>query len=63
MPIPKAPNFSMIPDVIADAFAISIVVFAISVSMGKILAKKYDYEINPNQVKIIHIYILNCDMY
>jgi hypothetical protein len=49
--------------VIADAFAISIVVFAISVSMGKILAKKYDYEINPNQVKIIHIYILNCDMY
>jgi MFS superfamily sulfate permease-like transporter len=57
MPFPKPPNFSMIPDVIADAFAISIVVFAISVSMGKILAKKYDYEINSNQVKIIHIYI------
>ncbi|XP_063444496.1 prestin-like isoform X1 [Mytilus trossulus] len=54
MPIPKVPNFSMIPDVIADAFAISIVVFAISVSMGKILAKKYDYEINSNQELIAY---------
>ena len=54
MPFPKPPNFSMIPDVIADAFAISIVVFAISVSMGKILAKKYDYEINSNQELIAY---------
>lgn len=49
MPVPTPPNFSMLPDLIADCFAISIVVFAISVSMGKILANKNDYEIDSNQ--------------
>ena len=35
---------------IADAFALAIVVFAVSISMAKILAKKNDYEVNANQV-------------
>ena len=45
-----APPFSQLGDVIADAFALAIVVFAVSISMAKILAKKNDYEVNANQV-------------
>lgn len=51
LPVPTVPNFSLMPDVLSDAFALSIVVFAISVSMGKILARKHGYEIDSNQVK------------
>lgn len=50
LPVPTVPNFSLMPDVLSDAFALSIVVFAISVSMGKILARKHGYEIDSNQV-------------
>lgn len=49
LPVPTVPNFSLMPDVLSDAFALSIVVFAISVSMGKILARKHGYEIDSNQ--------------
>ena len=48
-----APPFSQLGDVIADAFALAIVVFAVSISMAKILAKKNDYEVNANQVGIV----------
>lgn len=51
LPAPTVPNFSLMPDVLSDAFALSIVVFAISVSMGKILARRHGYEIDSNQVK------------
>jgi MFS superfamily sulfate permease-like transporter len=48
--MPTVPNFSLMPTVVGDAFALAIVVFAISVSMGKILARKEGYEIDSNQV-------------
>ena len=41
------------PEVISDAFALAIVVFAISVSMGKILARRHGYEIESNQVQYL----------
>ena len=43
------------PEVISDAFALAIVVFAISVSMGKILARRHGYEIESNQVPLIYV--------
>nr|XP_022302509.1 solute carrier family 26 member 6-like isoform X1 [Crassostrea virginica] len=49
LPVPTVPNFSLMPEVISDAFALAIVVFAISVSMGKILARRHGYEIESNQ--------------
>ncbi|XP_041349983.1 solute carrier family 26 member 6-like isoform X3 [Gigantopelta aegis] len=49
IPPPKMQQFTYLSDVISDAFAIGIVAFAISVSMAKILAKKHDYDIDPNQ--------------
>ena len=37
-------------DVIFDAIPLAVVVFAVSISMAKILAKKHNYEIDANQV-------------
>ena len=45
------------PEVISDAFALAIVVFAISVSMGKILARRHGYEIESNQVHCSYVWI------
>ena len=39
-----------------DAVAIAIVVFAVSISMAKILAKKLDYEVDANQVCIQRVF-------
>ncbi|KAK3581235.1 hypothetical protein CHS0354_032954 [Potamilus streckersoni] len=49
LPVPAANQFTVITDVISDGIALAIVIFAISVSMAKILAKNYDYEIDANQ--------------
>ncbi|GAB1604820.1 sulfate transporter-like isoform X1, partial [Argonauta hians] len=54
LPAPKVPQFEYLGDIVTDAIAISIVAFAINVSMGKILAKKHDYEIDPNQELIAY---------
>lgn len=62
LPVPTVPNFSLMPDVLSDAFALSIVVFAISVSMGKILARKHGYEIDSNQVKYFDLLLFYCYM-
>ncbi|KAL8593380.1 hypothetical protein ACOMHN_061420 [Nucella lapillus] len=49
IPAPKVQQFTYLSDVLSDAIAIGIVAFAISVSMAKILAKKHDYDIDPDQ--------------
>ncbi|KAH9504995.1 hypothetical protein Btru_061361 [Bulinus truncatus] len=49
LPAPNLNAFTYLSDVIADAIAIAIVSFAISVSMAKIFAKKHNYAINSNQ--------------
>lgn len=38
-----------ISDVIGDAFAIAIVCFVVNISMAKLFATKYKYQISPNQ--------------
>ncbi|CAL1539051.1 unnamed protein product [Lymnaea stagnalis] len=49
IPAPTLDAFPYITEVIADAIAIAIVSFAISVSMAKIFAKKHDYTVDSNQ--------------
>ncbi|XP_062990994.1 pendrin [Elgaria multicarinata webbii] len=46
---PEAPAVSMFGDMIASAFSIAIVGYAIAVSVGKVYATKYDYAIDGNQ--------------
>ena len=58
IPPPNLKAFPYLNEVIADAIAIGIVAFAISVSMAKIFANKHDYAVDSNQVQGIL-----CSMY
>ncbi|XP_053107607.1 pendrin [Hemicordylus capensis] len=46
---PEPPAVSMFGEMIASAFSIAIVGYAIAVSVGKVYATKYDYAIDGNQ--------------
>ncbi|KAK3583259.1 hypothetical protein CHS0354_011145 [Potamilus streckersoni] len=56
LPAPSVTQLVHIPDVIEDAVIIAIVVYAVSISMAKILAEKNDYAINPNQELIANAF-------
>lgn len=45
----EAPKIPLIRKVLPDAFAITMVTYAVALSVGKIYAKKYRYEIRPSQ--------------
>lgn len=49
MPTPVLPDVSLWGKLIGDAISISIIIFAVAVSLGKIFAKKHGYSIDPNQ--------------
>lgn len=49
IPAPVAPPMVAISDVIGDAVAIAIVCFVVNISMAKLFATKYKYQISPNQ--------------
>lgn len=51
LPAPNVPPLSIVSDVIFDSLSIAIVSFAINISVAKLYAKKYKYEIRPNQVR------------
>ena len=38
----------MMPSLLPDAFAIAVVLYAVSMSMAKIFAKKYNYKVDAN---------------
>ncbi len=44
------PRFSLIPELIGDGIAVAIVLFAVTISVAKLFAKKHHYKINPAQV-------------
>ena len=50
MPSLTIPSFSLMKDVISQSLVISIVAFAVNVSLVKSFAKKNKYEIDSNQV-------------
>jgi sulfate/bicarbonate/oxalate exchanger SAT-1, putative (fragment) len=49
LPSVEVPRLDLLPSLIPDAFVISIVTFTISLSLGKLYAKKYKYQVRPNQ--------------
>jgi len=51
-PAPKLPPFHILPNVFSASISIAIVSFAMNISMAKLFAKKYKYELAPNQVDI-----------
>ena len=57
IPQPRYPTFKLIPELAGDALGIAIVSFAINISIAKVFAKKYSYEIYPNQASALFISI------
>ncbi|GAB6033492.1 hypothetical protein CHUAL_013373 [Chamberlinius hualienensis] len=50
LPVPRVPpTTALASSLIGDAFAVAIVSYVIQLSLAKIFAKKYSYEINANQ--------------
>ncbi|XP_053320968.1 sulfate transporter-like [Spea bombifrons] len=49
---PRAPDWSLIPSLAADAVPIAIIGFAMTVSLAEIFAKKHGYTVNSNQEMI-----------
>lgn len=47
---PSIPNASVFSEVVLDAFAMAIVGYAISISLGKTFALKHGYKVDSNQV-------------
>jgi MFS superfamily sulfate permease-like transporter len=46
IPMPKLPDFSIMPSLLGDAIGIAIVSFVLTVSVGKLMAKKHGYRID-----------------
>lgn len=49
LPQPSVPRFDLMPSLFVDSLILSIVCFAVSLSLAKIFAKKYAYTVRPNQ--------------
>lgn len=56
---PRVPNVSIFSDVIGDAFALALVAYAISISLGKTFALKHGYKVDSNQVNQTQLNRLN----
>ncbi|XP_036386680.1 solute carrier family 26 member 6-like [Megalops cyprinoides] len=70
---PGLPSVSVFGSVFGDAFALSIVGYSISISMGRIFALKYDYKVDSNQELLalglsnvvggmFHCFAISCSM-
>ncbi|KAL6459551.1 hypothetical protein MHYP_G00313100 [Metynnis hypsauchen] len=46
---PTVPDFSILPNLVADAIAIAVVGFSMGISLAKIFALKYGYSVDGNQ--------------
>ncbi|XP_022666383.1 solute carrier family 26 member 6-like isoform X2 [Varroa jacobsoni] len=51
LPVPRAPTFSpsLLTRIWVDAFAIAVVSFAITLSLGRIFGQRHNYEVDANQ--------------
>lgn len=51
---PAVPDFSLIPKLFTDAFAVAIVGFSMGISLAKIFALKHGYSVDGNQELLAH---------
>ncbi|KAH9521111.1 hypothetical protein DERF_004787 [Dermatophagoides farinae] len=49
LPKPTVPRFDIMPNIFFDSLVLSIICFAVSLSLAKIFAKKHGHQIRPNQ--------------
>jgi hypothetical protein len=50
IPTPALPRVDLVPTLLSDAVGIAIVCFVITLSMGKLFAKRHRYPVNAGQV-------------
>lgn len=55
---PAVPNTNVFSEVVVDAFALAVVGYAISISLGKTFALKHGYKVDSNQVRQVYHYNL-----
>lgn len=49
---PTAPEFSLLPNLVTDSFAVAIVGFSMGISLSKMFALKHGYSVDGNQVSL-----------
>lgn len=49
LPAPKLPRTDFLFEIIYDALTITMVIFALLISLAKLYANKFNYKISPNQ--------------
>ncbi|XP_071099567.1 prestin-like isoform X3 [Haliotis cracherodii] len=54
LPVPSLPHFGSIPRIATEGFVISIIIFAMTISMAKLMARQHDYELDYNQELIAY---------
>lgn len=70
---PAAPQFSLLPNLVTDSFAVAIVGFSMGISLAKIFALKHGYSVDGNQELIaiglcnfissfFHTFAITCSM-
>lgn len=52
MPSPKAPPMSVLPEVVTEAFGVALVGYVASLALAQGSAKKFEYTVDDNQVKL-----------
>ena len=59
-PRPQPTDFELIKDIFSDAFSIAVISLTVNVSLAKLYAERYEYDIDINQVifSIIKTYYL-----
>lgn len=53
-PAPTLPRVSQWEDMLSTAFSLAIVGYVINIAMGRTLAAKHGYNVDPNQVEKYH---------
>lgn len=53
-PSPILPSVSQWEDMLSTAFSLAIVGYVINLAMGRTLAAKHGYDVDPNQVEELH---------
>lgn len=55
-PAPILPTVSQWEDMLSTAFSLAIVGYVINLAMGRTLAAKHGYDVDPNQVEELHFF-------
>ncbi len=53
--LPRVPELGFFSSVVGDAFALAVVGYAISISLGKTFALKHGYKVDSNQVQYLSL--------